>query len=42
MKVYTRFVVPSSTTLAGDTARVILGKSSLVMVPVTAVAVPTV
>ena len=37
-----RLVVPSSLTLSGLTARVILGRSSLRMVPVTAVVVPMV
>ena len=35
-------LVPSSVTDAGETARVMTGKSSLVMVPLTDVAVPTV
>ena len=34
--------LPSSETEAGETARVMTGRSSLVIVPVTAVVVPTV
>ena len=37
-----RLVVPSSKTDAGETARVMEGRSSLVIVPVTAAAVPMV
>ena len=39
-KVYTRLEVPSSCTLAGDTAKLILPVSSSAIVPVTAAGVP--
>ena len=42
VNVYTSFVVPSSGTLAGETASVTDGRSSFVIVPVTGVVVPIV